>query len=256
MKNAGTARGLWCVVFLLVTIGVGASVGRAVFLSDLARRIEPLRQQVLYALGRHDPFVRERAKELPLFDGRFAAHRAATLLHVVPGGLFLLLAPLQFSSRLRTRHVRVHRWSGRLLAIAAITAASTGLYFGLFMPFAGLSESLPIALFGGLSCYTIVKAVVAIRSGQVERHREWMIRSFALALAIATVRVFGAVLDLTATPAGLGPRPAFVIAIWAGWLTTVGVAELWIRSTRGRATGMMPERAAPTLRETPLRLGE
>jgi uncharacterized membrane protein len=248
VKNARTARGLWCVVVLLVTIGVAASIGRAAFLSDFASRIEPVRQQVLHALGRHDPFVQKRAAELPVFDGRFAAHPTATILHILPGGLFLLFAPLQFSSRLRTRHLQFHRWSGRLLAITAIIAASTGLYFGLFMPFAGLAETVPIALFGGLLGYAIVKAVVAIRSGQVERHREWMIRAFALALAIATVRIFGAVLDLTATPAGLGPRPAFVIAIWAGWLTTVSAAELWIRSTRGgdAATGMMPERAAPT----------
>ncbi len=255
MKNARAARGLRCIVVLLVTIGVAACIGRGVFLSDFAARIEPFRQQVLHAFGRLDPFVEERAAELPLFDGRFAAHPTATFLHILPGGLFLLLAPLQFSSRVRARHIQVHRWSGRVLAIAAITAASTGLYFGLFMPFAGLGEAVPIALFGGLLGYAILKAVVAIRVGQVERHREWMIRAFALALAIATVRIFGAVLDLTATPAGLGPRPAFVTAIWAGWLTTLGAAELWIRSTRGeeRANAMMPERAAPSRRETPLR---
>jgi hypothetical protein len=59
-----------------------------------------------------------------------------------------------------------------------------------------------------------------------------MIRAFALALAISTVRIFAAALDLVATPSGLEPGPAFVIAIWAGWLTTIGAAESWIRSTR------------------------
>lgn len=244
MKNARPApgvtpswltRGLWCGVVLLVAIGVAASLGRGVFLSDFGARLEPFRHQVLRALGRHDPFVLERAADVVLFDGRFAAHPFATVLHILPGGLFLLLAPLQFSPRVRSRFVQFHRWSGRLLVLAAITAASTGLYFGLFLPFAGPGESVPIALFGGLLLYALLKAVVAIRGRQVARHREWMIRAFALALAISTVRIVGAVLDLTVTPAGFGPRPMFVVAIWTGWVTTLGAAEIWIRYTRSHS---------------------
>lgn len=228
------AQGLWCAVVLLVAIGVAASVGRCVFLPDFVARMEPVRQDILQRLGIHDPYVLERAAAQVRFDGRFAAHPRATLLHIVPGGLFLLFAPLQFSSRVRNRHLTFHRWSGRLLALAAVTAASTGLYFGLLMPFAGTHESLPIALFGGLLLYSTSKAVVAIRSRQVARHREWMIRAFALALAISTVRIVGAVLDLTLTPAGLAPGPAFVVAIWTGWVITLVAAELWIRYTRSR----------------------
>jgi uncharacterized membrane protein len=225
-------NGLFGIVALLLTIGVLASIARGVFLSDLGARIEIVRARVLGGLGRHDPSASERELEVSRFDSRFAHHSTATFLHIVPGGLFLLLAPLQFSSRVRTRHLQVHRWSGRLLATAALVAAMTGLYFGLFLPFAGLSEAVPITLFSLLLAYAIVKAVVAARNGQVERHREWMIRAFALALAISTVRIFAAALDLVATPSGLEPGPAFVIAIWAGWLTTIGAAESWIRSTR------------------------
>ena len=229
------SRGLWCGIVLLVAIGVAASIGRGVFLSDFATRAEPLRQQVLHALGRHDPFLMERASDLSIFDGRFSAHPVSTVFHILPGGLFLLLAPLQFSSRVRSRFIQLHRWSGRLLVLAAIIAASTGLYFGLFLPFAGPGESVPIALFGGLLLYALLKAVVAIRGRQVALHREWMIRAFALALAISTVRIVGAVLDLTMTPAGFGPRPMFVVAIWTGWVTTLGAAEIWIRYTRSHS---------------------
>jgi uncharacterized membrane protein len=165
----------------------------------------------------------------------------ATVLHILPGGIFLLLAPLQFSSWVRSRFLQFHRWSGRLLVLAAMTAASTGLYFGLFLPFAGPGESVPITLFGGLLWYALWKAVVAIRGRQVVRHREWMIRAFALALAISTVRIVGAVLDLTLTPAGFGPRPMFVLAIWTGWVTTLGAAEIWIRYTRSHSRRMSDE---------------
>jgi uncharacterized membrane protein len=215
-----------------VAVGAGASFGRGVFVSDFAARAEPLRQQILHALDRDDAFGAERAVDISIFDGRFDAHPLATVLHILPGGLFLLLAPLQFSPRVRVRFIQFHRWSGRVLVLAAITAASTGLYFGLFVPFAGAAESVPIGLFGALLLFSLWKAVASIRSRRVERHREWMIRAFALALAVSTVRIVGAVLDLTLTPSGFGPRPMFVIAIWTGWVTTLAAAEIWIRYTR------------------------
>jgi uncharacterized membrane protein len=226
---------LWCAIVLLVLIGVTAALGRGMFPSDLATRAEPFRQQLLDALHRDDPFALQRAAQLDLFDRRFAAHPVATLLHIVPGAIFLVLAPLQFLARVRDRHIRFHRWSGRLIVLAAWVSGVAGLYFGLFMPFGGRGEAIAIALFGGLLLTSVSIGLVSIRRGQVARHREWMIRAFAVAIAISTVRVVAAILDLALTPAGFGPQSVFVLSIWTGWAITVGAAELWIVRTRPRA---------------------
>jgi uncharacterized membrane protein len=223
---------LWCGVVLLVLIGVTAALGRSVFLSDLATRAEPFRQQVLDALRRDDPFALQRAEQLALFDRRFAAYPATTLLHIVPGAIFLILAPLQFVSRIRDRHIRFHRWSGRLIVLAAWVSGVAGLFFGLLMPYGGRGEAIAIALFGGLLLTAVSVGLVSIRRGQLARHREWMIRAFAAAIAVSTVRVVAAVLDLALTPAGFGPQAIFVLSIWIGWVVTVGAAELWIIYTR------------------------
>jgi uncharacterized membrane protein len=186
------------------------------------------------ALGRVDPFLAQRAEEVALFDGRFGQLRLATLAHVIPGGLFLLLAPLQFSSRVRKRYRSLHRWNGRLLVVAALTSAVPALYFGLVMPFGGLAESIAVAMFGGLFMASVIIAVIAIRTGDVTRHREWMLRAFAVAIAISVVRLISVVVDVVLTPAGVSPRVVFVISIWAGWIATSGVAEAWIVGTRRR----------------------
>lgn len=225
-------RGLWLGVVLLVTIGGAAATARGIFPADLTTRLEPFRERVLDALLIDDPFALERAEQLDRFDRRFAAHPSATLLHVVLGGLFLVLAPLQFSARLRSRHLRFHRWSGRALLVAALVTASTGLFFGLLMPYGGAGEATAIALFGGLFVFAAGKAIVAIRRRQVARHREWMIRAFAIALAVSTVRIVGPTLDLMLTPAGFRLPEIFVLSLWTGWTLTVGAAELWIRYTR------------------------
>jgi len=226
-------RALWCGVALLVLVGMGATIGRGVFHADFATRADPVRQQVLAALHREDPLASKRPEELDRFDGRFAADPFVTMLHILPGGLFLILAPLQFSSRIRSRHIRFHRWSGRILVGAAIVTAPAGLYFGLLMPYGGLGEATATVFFGGLFVFSVGRAFVAIRRGQVARHREWMIRAFAIAIGISTVRVVGTAFDIVLTPAGLPPPEVFALSLWTGWTVTLAAGELWIRYTRG-----------------------
>lgn len=250
--------GMWCTVVLLVLIGVTGAIARGIFPSDIAARMDPFRQSLLDAFGVVDPFAHERSRELAAFDGRFGAHPAATLLHIVPGAVFLLLAPLQLVSRVRDRHRELHRWSGRVAVIAAWISGLAGIYFGLFMPYAGIGEAIAIAVFGGLLLGSVSIGFVSIRRGRVARHREWMIRAFAVALAISTVRVVAAGLDLALTPLGVRPPQVFVISIWTGWILTVGVAELWIIATRAAAPGgasrsELPPAARSALRAAPER---
>ena len=54
---------------------------------------------------------------------------------------------------------------------------------------------------GGLFLAAAARGYIAIRRHQVARHREWMIRLVALALAISTVRILMGVLDYALTPA-------------------------------------------------------
>ncbi|HEU5251388.1 MAG TPA: DUF2306 domain-containing protein [Thermoanaerobaculia bacterium] len=236
--------GLWCAVVVLVVVGVAASIGRGVFPGDFATRADPVRGQILAALHRADPFASERAQELDRFDVRYAANPLLTLAHVVPGGVFLILAPLQFSARIRNRHIRFHRWSGRVLVATALVAAAAGLHFGLSMPYGGSGEAAAIAVFGGLFVIAVLRAFVAIRQRQVAVHREWMIRAFAIAIGIATVRVVAAVLDLALTPAGVGPSKIFVLSLWIGWGATLAAAEIWIQHTRPATRSVLEEIAS------------
>ena len=223
---------LWCGVVLFVIVGVTAVVGRGGFLADFATRADPFRQRVLAAFHLEDPFLPQRAEELDRFDRRYAADPVLTLLHILPGGVFLILAPLQFSSRLRSRYIQFHRWSGRILMLTGLAAAAAGLYFGLRMPYGGPGEATAVAFFGGLFVFAVGRAFVAIRRHQVARHREWIIRAFAIAIGISTVRVVAAVFDLVLTPAGVRPPDLFALSLWTGWAITLGAGELWIRYTR------------------------
>jgi uncharacterized membrane protein len=161
--------------------------------------------------------------------GRYVAHPVYSFMHLVPGALILLLAPLQFSNRVRRRYLRFHRWSGRVLLVMLLFVAISAVYLGVVDPQLAALERPTIAIFTTLFLFVAARAYIAIRRRDVARHREWMIRMFAMATGIATVRLFdiGLVLSVRASPETLG-----ILAMWLGWLVTLAVAETWIRYTR------------------------
>jgi uncharacterized membrane protein len=107
---------------------------------------------------------------------------------VILGGVYLALAPFQFVRRIRSRHLGYHRRVGRLLVAIGVVVGVTALLMGLVIPFSGWPERVVVGLFGSLFLFALVKGFVHVRTGRVALHGEWMIRDFAIGLAIATQR--------------------------------------------------------------------
>ena len=170
-------------------------------------------------------------------DIRYVRHPWITLLHIVPGLLFLTLAPLQFVARIQKRRIGLHRGLGRILAICAATSGLFALVANFRFPaFGGISTQAATVFFAAIFLFSLTKALRHIRKKEVALHREWMIRTFALATGTATVRIF-----LTLLPAlsGLGLEDVFGASFWLGFGINLLVAEVWINHTRvaGRRTG-------------------
>ena len=142
---------------------------------------------------------REYESDVAEFSEKYYTHRLATFLHVLPAALLFLLAPFQFSAQLRSRYINVHRWSGRVILVTVIPVGLSGFFFGT-MPFGGVPETSAILVFGGLFLFAAGRAFIAIRLGDVVRHREWMIRMFAVVIGISTMRV----VDLVPNGRGAG----------------------------------------------------
>ena len=219
-------------VAVLVVIGVAAALVRSIYVGDAGVRLELMRREVLPGTSRLVPDPDARLRDVTEFDRRFGRHPLVTRLHTIGGLVFLVLAPLQFAGAVRRRYIQLHRWTGRVLLGLGFVGAVSGLYFGLLMPFTGPLESVVISLAGGLFLFAMVRAFLAIRTGEVGLHREWMIRMFAVAIGISSVRVVGGVLDGALTPAGFSVRQILGLSLWVGWFLTVAAAELWIRRSR------------------------
>src|SRR6266568_4307123 len=97
--SRATVRLLWWITCLLVAIGVAIVFRRTL---------------TLLAPSPPNP----RFPEAAAMDAGFARHPVLTMVHITPGLLFVLLAPLQFVRGLRTRYPAAHRWMGRVVLSA------------------------------------------------------------------------------------------------------------------------------------------
>lgn len=230
------AVALWLGIGVLCTIGIGSAVQRGIALAGDHVAFERQTVEDIAALYRLEAGSAKRAhleREIPASSANLVENPRATFAHLIPGALLLLLAPLQFSRLLRTRHPAVHRWSGRLLLAMVAVAGASGIYLGLAKPYGGAVESVAATLFGAFFLFAAVRGFMAIRSRDVRRHREWMIRMFTLAAAISVIRIIG-VLGLFVFGIEFLGAGAFGAMLWAGWILSIATSELWIRRTRAR----------------------
>jgi uncharacterized membrane protein len=168
------------------------------------------------------------------YNPGFLRFPSVVALHVVLGGVYLALAPFQFVMRIRSRHLAYHRRTGRLLVAIGVMVGATALFMGLVIPKGGWPERVVIGLFGTVFLAALIKGFLHVRAGRVSLHREWMIRAFAIALAIATTRlIFFPALIITGTgPTDRRFGTLLGVALAVAFVLHVSVAELWIRATR------------------------
>lgn len=204
------------------------SIGRALTIVNLAA---PMTEARLAAARTLFPAF---AEEFPQFEQHFADSALVTLVHVIAGAMFLALGLLQFSATFRNRHLRFHRRSGRLLVALALVAGTTGLWLGVVAPYSS-TERLPTAAAGAVFLIAPATAIAAIRRADIVRHREWMIRFFAVGVGVVVIRLIMPVIIWILSPGSL--RDILGLAFWAGWIVSLMIAELWIRSTRADPTG-------------------
>ena len=115
------------------------------------------------------------------------------LPHGIMGACALLLGPLQFSDRLRQRFAKFHRVVGRFYVAGVFIGAPMGLYIQYFEERMGGARSFSFAAGTDAALWMLTTAVAIffILKGKVQQHRQWMTRSFAVAIVFLEVRVVG-----------------------------------------------------------------
>jgi uncharacterized membrane protein len=215
-------RVLWAAVIFLALIGSAVAVRRMI-------HVVPV---VLLGYRPPPPASNPVAAQFSALDDLFAHYPVLTLIHIVPGLLLMLLGPLQFSSSIRARHLRWHRWSGRVFVVCGFVVGISALIMSFGMPaIGGVNQAAATTLFGSYFLVALSRAFWLIRRREVALHREWMIRAFSIGLAVATIRPIMGIFFATSRFSGLAPREFFGIAFWIGFVLHLIAGEGWIRAT-------------------------
>lgn len=169
----------------------------------------------------------------PDIRASFASHGTAVVyLHVFGAAVALMLGPLQFWASLRARRPGLHRWLGS--AYLALGVGVGGLS-GLVLALGAFGGAWSQAGFGTLAVLWITTGAMALQRivrGDVQGHRRWMTRNFALTLAAVTLRLY-----LPASiVGGMSLDLAYPIVAWLCWMPNLLMAE-WLLSRPARSAG-------------------
>jgi uncharacterized membrane protein YozB (DUF420 family) len=177
-----------------------------------------------------------------LFEHRYARYPWLAYAHILPGAVYLLIAPIQLWRRFRTRHFAVHRRMGRVALVAGIISGTFAILFGAFHAFGGPLEASAAIVFGAWFLLALATAYRAIRRRDVRTHRRWMIRAFAVGAAVGTIRLWIGLFEAFGL---MSFRDAIGVAFWLSFVLHAVAAELYLR-WRPSAAGSAAARASAT----------
>jgi Predicted membrane protein (DUF2306) len=206
---------------------------------------------------------------LPVEILALSRHHLLLLLHIAAGIVAISVGPFQFVGALRDARPALHRAMGYAYLTAVLLAGCVGLllssdtaifaadglnaltaidlsFLGLSPAFLGYSASskfsptqfflveVGFAVLAIVWLTTTALAFVRARQRRFIDHRAWMIRSYSLSFAAATVRLVGLpILVLTRNPV-----VAVTCTFWS-WLLNLMVAEwMTLRSSKSGSPRM------------------
>lgn len=144
--------------------------------------------------------------------------------HIVLGGVALLVGWSQFSKKLRSKKLKLHRSLGKVYVISVIISAVCGIYIGFFAT-GGLISSAGFISLGIIWFTTTLRAFLYIKRGEVTKHQKMMIYSYAACFAAVTLRIWlpiltGIVGDFV---------PAYRIVAWLCWVPNLLFAYFLVK---------------------------
>jgi uncharacterized membrane protein len=164
-----------------------------------------------------------------------ASYYPLLVSHIFLGSVALLAGCLQVWPWLRRTRPPIHRWSGRIYVATALTASVCVMIISP-MGLHGANQRVPNTMLALLWFGTTLAGYRAIRQRRVVDHRQWMLRSIALAFSIVAFRIWmfiafavfvpeiytGAEVDSATLDQAIGATS------WFSWVVNLLIVEWWL----------------------------
>jgi len=152
--------------------------------------------------------------------------------HIGASSLALIVGAAQFLIPRRGRALRLHRWLGRSYVAAVLVGAGSALVLAPQVA-TGAVAGLGFGLLAVTWLAATGMALALILRREVTRHRSWMLRSYALAAAAITLRLYLPLANAADIPFEL----SYPVIAWLCWVPNLLAMEVWLRA-QGSGIGL------------------
>ena len=151
-------------------------------------------------------------------------YKASFYVHIFAGMFCIIAALTQFSSYILKKRKKIHIWMGKIYVIVVVVlGAPTGLYMSFFAK--GSFWERALFMFMAMYwLYTTIKGLQAIKQKNVLAHKNWMIRSYSMAMTAVTFRIYHILFYYY----GVNHLYNYEISLWISVIGNLLIAEYFI----------------------------
>lgn len=147
-------------------------------------------------------------------------------IHILAGMFCILAALTQFSTFILKKRKAIHIWMGKIyVVVVLLIGAPTGLYMSFFAK-GSFWERMLFMFMAMYWFYSTAKGLQTIKVKNVLAHKNWMIRSYSMALTAVTFRIYHIMFYYF----GIDHLHNYEISLWISVLGNMLVAEYFIFS--------------------------
>ena len=158
--------------------------------------------------------------------------RTVFYVHVFSAVLTLMAGFTQFSSYILQEHKKLHRFMGRFYVFNVLFVNFPAGMLLAFYANGHLPSKIAFIILDSLWFWFTLKAFLEIRKGNIKKHKEFMIRSYALTFSAITFRTWKIILTSLFV---VDPATLYMIQAWLGFVPNLLFAEWLIRKRSGSA---------------------
>jgi hypothetical protein len=142
-------------------------------------------------------------------------------IHIFAGMWCISTALLQFSSAILKKRKKIHVWGGKVYVfVVLMLGAPTGMYMSFFAK-GSIAERM-LFLFMAVTWFvTTLKGLNAVHKHNIISHKNWMLRSYTMALTAVTFRIY----HLFFYAAGWDHEENYIASLWMSVIGNILIAE-------------------------------
>lgn len=145
----------------------------------------------------------------------------AFFAHIIFGGISLFIGWRQFGSQFRNKHLKIHRIIGKSYVVSVLISSVSSIYMGIHAN-GGIVACVGFVCLGLIWLSTTLMSVVYISKGDVTKHQQLMIYSYACTFAAVTLRIWLPVLENIT----YDPDNSYRAVAWLSWMPNLWVAYI------------------------------